>query len=58
MDEFDGGSSIEYDSAIIAYLESAGRPADELKQRIHQSHIEPFQPPELNQKSFHISSRY
>ncbi|OJD20430.1 hypothetical protein ACJ73_08235 [Blastomyces percursus] len=38
----------------MAYLESAGRPVDELGQRIHHSHIEPLQPPEMKQRSFHI----
>lgn len=54
VNEFDGRSSTEFDHAIMAYLKSAGRPVDEIQKRIHHSHIEPFQPPELNQKSFHI----
>ncbi|OJD15230.1 hypothetical protein AJ78_04490 [Emergomyces pasteurianus Ep9510] len=54
VNEFDGRSPTEFDHAIKAYLASAGRPVDELTQRIHYSHIEPFQPPELKQRSFHI----
>ncbi|KAK2808745.1 hypothetical protein FQN50_004417 [Emmonsiellopsis sp. PD_5] len=54
VDEFDGHSPTEFDHAIMAYLASVGRPVDELSKRIHHSHIEPFQPPELKQRSFHI----
>ncbi|PGH35731.1 hypothetical protein GX50_01444 [[Emmonsia] crescens] len=54
VDEFDDCNPTEFDSAIMAYLASAGRPANELQQRIHHSHIEPLQPPEMKQRSFHI----
>ncbi|EQL34443.1 hypothetical protein BDFG_03788 [Blastomyces dermatitidis ATCC 26199] len=54
VNEFDGRNPTEFDHAIMAYLASAGRPVDELTQRIHHSHIEPFQPPEMKQRSFHI----
>ncbi|OAX81898.1 hypothetical protein ACJ72_03766 [Emergomyces africanus] len=54
VNEFDDRNPTEFDSAIMAYLESAGRPVDELGQRIHHSHIEPFQSPEMKQRSFHI----
>lgn len=54
VNEFDGRNPTEFDRAIMAYLASAGRPVDELTQRIHHSHIEPLQPPEMKQRSFHI----
>lgn len=54
VNEFVSCSQIEFDRAIMAYLDSAGRRPNELAERLHQSHIEPFQAPEMNQKSFHI----
>lgn len=54
VNEFDDCHPTEFDNAIMAYLKSAGRPADELGRRIHHSHIEPLQSPELRQTSFHI----
>ncbi|KKZ61747.1 hypothetical protein EMCG_03695 [[Emmonsia] crescens] len=54
VNEFDGRDSTEFDSTIKAYLTSAGRPVDEFHSRIHHSHIEPFQPLEMKQTSFHI----
>jgi len=54
VNEFDDCNPTEFDCAIMAYLASAGRPVDELRQRIHHSHIEPLQPPEMKQRSFHI----
>ncbi|KAK2778756.1 hypothetical protein FQN53_001653 [Emmonsiellopsis sp. PD_33] len=54
VNEFDGYSSTEFDHAIMAYLASVGRPVDELTKRIHYSHVEPLQPPEMKQRSFHI----
>lgn len=54
VNEFDGRNPTEFDRAIMAYLASAGRPVDELTQKIHHSHIEPLQPPEMKQRSFHI----
>ncbi|OJJ45672.1 hypothetical protein ASPZODRAFT_17124 [Penicilliopsis zonata CBS 506.65] len=44
----------EFDNAIKAYLASANRPVDEAEQGIHYPHMEPFQSPDLQQKSFHI----
>ncbi|EER45171.1 conserved hypothetical protein [Histoplasma capsulatum H143] len=54
VNEFDGRNPTEFDRAIMAYLASAGRSVDELTQKIHHSHIEPLQPPEMKQRSFHI----
>ncbi|KAE8352570.1 hypothetical protein BDV28DRAFT_134968 [Aspergillus coremiiformis] len=54
VNEFENCAPTEFDRAIMAYLASAGRSVDELQQRIHYSHIEPLQPPELKQTSFHI----
>ncbi|OJD19358.1 hypothetical protein AJ78_00720 [Emergomyces pasteurianus Ep9510] len=44
VDEFDDCNPTEFDSAIMAYLASAGRPVDELQQRIHHSHTNLFSP--------------
>ena len=58
--EFDGeGHSWEqYVDAIDTYLIWAGRSTHEYKgdyeTRRHFAHIEPFQAPELNQKTFHV----
>lgn len=54
VNEFDSSSPTDFDRVVIAYLESAGRRPEELAERLHQSHVEPFQAPEMNQKSFHI----
>ena len=54
VNEFEDCNPTEFDCAIMAYLASRGRPVDELRQRIHHSHIEPLQAPELKQRSFHI----
>lgn len=52
--QFPGHSSREFDYAIMAYLASVGRATDEHDRGIHYSHVEPLQPYEMNQKSFHI----
>ncbi|KAJ9301884.1 hypothetical protein DTO271G3_750 [Paecilomyces variotii] len=54
VSDFDNHGPAELDRAIMAYLSSAGRSVNELSQRIHHSHIEPLQSPEMKQKSFHI----
>ncbi|KAE8147974.1 hypothetical protein BDV25DRAFT_159178 [Aspergillus avenaceus] len=54
VNEFDHCPPTEFDHAIRAYLASTGRAADEHQRRMHHSHIEPFQPREMGQRSFHI----
>ncbi|OAX80566.1 hypothetical protein ACJ72_00694 [Emergomyces africanus] len=41
VNEFEDCNPTEFDSAIMAYLAFAGRPVNELRQRIHHSHIKP-----------------
>lgn len=56
--EGDGRSWEQYVDAIRAYLIWAKRPIDEYEgdyeTRRHFAHVEPFQAPELNQKTFHV----
>ena len=60
VDEFEGeGRSWEqYTDAIETYLIWAGRPTHEYEgdyqSRRHFAHVEPFQAPELHQKTFHV----
>jgi hypothetical protein len=54
VNEFDGLGPDEFNYAIKAYLKSAGRPVQEIDQNQHFSDIEPFQAPELKQRTFHI----
>jgi len=53
--DFEGGNSFEYIDAIKAYLAFAKRPTSELEENKHYVHIEPFQDPELQQTTFHIT---
>ena len=55
VNEFSGRDYSEYIDAINAYLVFAGRSTDDLEFRKHYAHIEPFQSPEVNQTSFHIT---
>jgi hypothetical protein len=55
VNEFTGRDPSEYTDAIKAYLAFAGRPTDDSEFRKHHSHIQPFQAPEVNQISFHIT---
>ena len=55
VDDFSGRDWSEYDDAIRSYLSFAGRPTDREEIQKHYAHIEPFQAPELNQTSFHIT---
>lgn len=55
VNEFSGRDYSEYIDAINAYLVFAGRSTDGLEFRKHHAHIEPFQSPEVNQTSFHIT---
>lgn len=56
--EGEGHSWEQYVDAINTYLIWAGRPTDEYQgdyqMRRHFAHVEPFQAPELNQKTFHV----
>ena len=54
VNDFGGGDPSEYSDAIRAYLAFAGRPISELGENRHYAHIEPFQGPEIPQRSFHI----
>ncbi|KAL5334670.1 hypothetical protein BJX70DRAFT_351118 [Aspergillus crustosus] len=54
VQDFESSHPSELNCAIIAYLHSAGRSSDELAEGKLRSHIEPFQAPELKQKTFHI----
>ena len=45
--------STDFNCVVMVYLESAERHLEELAERLHQSHIGPFQAPEMNQKSFY-----
>jgi len=55
VNEFTGRDYSEYTDAIKAYLAFAGRPTDDSELGKHYAHIEPFQAPEVNQMSFHIT---
>jgi hypothetical protein len=55
VNEFTGRDPSEYTDAIKAYLAFAGRSTDSMEIRKHHAHIEPFQAPEVNQISFHIT---
>jgi len=55
VNEFDGPDSFKFNDAIKTYLAFAERPLEELELNIHFAHIEPFQDPELQQTSFHIT---
>jgi hypothetical protein len=55
VNEFTGRDYSEYTDAIKAYLAFAGRPTDDSELGKHYAHIEPFQGPEVNQISFHIT---
>ncbi|XTI93109.1 hypothetical protein V2W45_1429075, partial [Cenococcum geophilum] len=55
VNEFTGRDYSEYIDAIKAYLAFAGRSTDDLEFWKHHAHIEPFQAPEVNQISFHIT---
>ena len=55
VNEFSGRDPSEYNDAIKAYLIFAERPASEIVDNKHYAHIEPFQAPELQQTSFHIT---
>ncbi|KAJ0423533.1 hypothetical protein BJY00DRAFT_278677 [Aspergillus carlsbadensis] len=54
VQDFETSPPTDFNRAMIAYLESAGRSRDELSAGKCRSHIEPFQDPELRQRSFHI----
>lgn len=60
VDEFEGEdrSWQQHVDAIRAYLIWAGRPIGEhegpYETRKHYAHVEPFQAPELKQKTFHV----
>jgi len=54
VNEFEGRDPSEYKEAIEAYISFAGHPVNELEEGKHFTHIEPFQAPELQQRSFHI----
>ncbi len=53
--DFEGRNSFKYIDAIKAYLTFAKRPTSELEENKHYVHIEPFQQPELQQTTFHIT---
>jgi hypothetical protein len=55
VNEFTGRDPSEYNDAIKAYLAYAGRSTDDSEFRKHHAYIEPFQAPEVNQISFHIT---
>lgn len=55
VSDFTGNSSSEYDEAIKAYLAFAQLPITEISGPRLCAHIEPFQNPELQQRSFHIT---
>ncbi|GAD99115.1 conserved hypothetical protein [Paecilomyces variotii No. 5] len=54
VSDFDNCGPAELDRAIMAYLSSTGHSVNEISQRKYYSHIEPFQPPDMKQKTFHI----
>lgn len=54
VNEFEGRDSSEYNEAIEAYIAFAGYSVNELEEGKHYAHIEPYQAPELQQRSFHI----
>ncbi len=54
VNDFGGRDSSEYNEAIEAYIAFAGHYVNELEEDKHYAHIEPYQAPELQQRSFHI----
>lgn len=55
VNDFDGQDPSSLTEAISEYIAFAGRSTTELQENRHYAHIEPFQSPELQQASFHIT---
>jgi hypothetical protein len=49
-----GRDPTEYNQAIGSYLRFAGFPTEALDYKRHYAHLEPFQPLDTPQRSFHI----
>jgi hypothetical protein len=54
VDQFRDCSQDDFTKAIEKYLTTYGRSTDELRERRHFIHLEPFQSDDVPQKYFHI----